>query len=701
MATKSTNALTRIHLHQALYGYRRGHEQLACSVALRPESRAALLVLTDMSGPSLIPGFESYLTGVPLPDDGLYAFARTWYAPEMSRPGCVWTHVILIKMEDLTGIDRLEDLATLFRRPERDDWSYEHTLALDEASEYEVPRALPEDAERLLNGFYASSGPVILTASSPEENESLILSLWSLQGPKSRFSFSFCTGSMSNRKHNGASLTIQAIPVEVRRQIEREPGEISLLERQPDRTNQSWAGALAREMSSRDFGPLTRLVRSADLHGESRLLLPGILIISSDGPTRNVAEAINRLVKEIALRWPSPDLGREIKREFLGGTAKLKAILSDAINEADILHSLSACAMPSAFDSKKLEIRERSASLWTSDKSAARSLTFELLHGGGNELGDEILSGLMESAPDSELWALAERNSALVLSLLRRDSSLAESPRLWKLPKIRAADVLDAIGQTSLSRISGIMSASLEAERFDVSRQLLERGGSRSAQAAIDSILAHTESGGYPIDFLRALGKHHELILKALRSDNQKSSASIILLSCLEMEHARNLSPDTLLLILRSSPEWLATNIGRVACATALARGLSASDGQGLVAETLTPVHRALAEGELDYEGWKPLERIVPSIGWRNWDKCERLRRALIESIGLHSWPASLIFSAAKDENVLRLVARTCRANSNGRSLLQKAIKDYAAMNRLTPALKKILRNDDDLADYD
>ena len=40
---------------------------------------------------SVVKGFDQYVTGYPLDSINAYALAMTWYAPEMPRPGCVWT----------------------------------------------------------------------------------------------------------------------------------------------------------------------------------------------------------------------------------------------------------------------------------------------------------------------------------------------------------------------------------------------------------------------------------------------------------------------------------------------------------------------------------------------------------------------------------------------------------------------------------
>ena len=93
-----------IKIDQVLHGYSDGHSLLHNSVDLPKEAQRAILILSDMSGPSMIEGFEEYLTGYQLPETDYYAFAKTWHAPEMERPGCVWTHTLLIKHTDFTKI---------------------------------------------------------------------------------------------------------------------------------------------------------------------------------------------------------------------------------------------------------------------------------------------------------------------------------------------------------------------------------------------------------------------------------------------------------------------------------------------------------------------------------------------------------------------------------------------------------------------
>ena len=67
------------------------------------------------------------MTAYPLEDSGYYVIARTWYADEMKRPGCVWTHSLLIPFDELNTLDDFRRISGLFSRPSNekgfDDYS--------------------------------------------------------------------------------------------------------------------------------------------------------------------------------------------------------------------------------------------------------------------------------------------------------------------------------------------------------------------------------------------------------------------------------------------------------------------------------------------------------------------------------------------------------------------------------------------------
>lgn len=120
-------------IEQTLYGYNKGHGLLASSFPVRPNNNSSLMsVLSDWTGFRNELGEDSYMTFYPLSNGEKYAFAKTWYAEEMERPGCVWTHTLIV---DLKEMDRNFDFRVLddfFRRPQKDDYEfYQHKIEID------------------------------------------------------------------------------------------------------------------------------------------------------------------------------------------------------------------------------------------------------------------------------------------------------------------------------------------------------------------------------------------------------------------------------------------------------------------------------------------------------------------------------------------------------------------------------------------
>ena len=87
-----------IFIEQMLFGYNNGHALINTSLKKQLIRQRDVDLLSDVSG---IGKFNNYITCYPICEDGYYVFAKTWYADEMQRPGCVWTHVILIMFEDM------------------------------------------------------------------------------------------------------------------------------------------------------------------------------------------------------------------------------------------------------------------------------------------------------------------------------------------------------------------------------------------------------------------------------------------------------------------------------------------------------------------------------------------------------------------------------------------------------------------------
>ena len=138
---------------------------------------------------------EGYWTGIPLPGAKVYALMRTWPAPEMPRPGCVWTHVVLIALADMARFPDLAVLGALFTRPSTSAGftAYASPLAIDPTGAAPSRISLSHRSGlRVLRALYAPRASGILVDDG-ESIDTAIFAVWSQQWPRLRRAFSFRT----------------------------------------------------------------------------------------------------------------------------------------------------------------------------------------------------------------------------------------------------------------------------------------------------------------------------------------------------------------------------------------------------------------------------------------------------------------------------------------------------------------------------
>lgn len=199
------NAIAPESLDQALFGYADGHRQIASSLRLPPTDLYLLSTATDLAGGARLGNDDSYLSGLFLPESRKYALFRTWAAPEMPRPGCVWSHVILLGQKTAASLAAFSTLMPLFRRPDRGQ-----TDGYDEAlGKFDIDSGKVVDVTRIADiiGAYYTGKRVVLSSagSKPADTEAAILPVWSQQWPRLRSMYSFCTASVKEAGRADAS----------------------------------------------------------------------------------------------------------------------------------------------------------------------------------------------------------------------------------------------------------------------------------------------------------------------------------------------------------------------------------------------------------------------------------------------------------------------------------------------------------------
>lgn len=203
-------------VEQTLHGYSNGHRLLGYSRKFSDKDIKKMTILSDLSGNEFVRGFEKYYTGYRLNSD-MIVLACTWYAVEMKRPGCVWTHSLVFSEEDLKecGME-MGGVFSLFRRPSNnDDFSFYNRSLEANFKEANFNRKKEIDEQKLKYLIWCLWGnrlPLVVFSNNAAEYENEMIYLYLTQQDILNENFSFCTGSVSLRSIEQKIMSFQIAP---------------------------------------------------------------------------------------------------------------------------------------------------------------------------------------------------------------------------------------------------------------------------------------------------------------------------------------------------------------------------------------------------------------------------------------------------------------------------------------------------------
>ena len=195
--------------NQTLHGYANGHQMIASSHDWSLDERKKMDVLSDLNGRCDERENQSYYTGYPLADGKKYVISKTWYAYEMPRPGCVWTHSIIFNIEDISKIKNVDEVIRTFHRPLAEEYKrYTGQIQFEDGEhtweDYDVKLL-----EYLIYTIYGTANPRIIYFENDNNIiKELLFCLQIMPCQLLRF-FSFCTMSYEGRVYNGKPFSYQ------------------------------------------------------------------------------------------------------------------------------------------------------------------------------------------------------------------------------------------------------------------------------------------------------------------------------------------------------------------------------------------------------------------------------------------------------------------------------------------------------------
>ena len=330
-------------IDHALFGYAEGHRQLASTVRLPSQDMYHLGAASDLASDVKLDPAMSYVTGLPLVELRRYALIRTWAAPEMPRPGCVWSHVLLLDELILSTQADMSGFFSFFQDPRHVSRSfYSQPLTPDRRIK---ATSAPQRGSRAkliseIIGPYYSHLPTFLTASAGAEAlEAAIAAVWSQQWPRLRLEFSFRTAQLGARPRRNARYDVQVAFPETGEGVVRS----------------EWVDAATDDASGGEITPLRRFLwrygRDTKNPRDRFRLLVETFLVSERGHALPIAAAV-----KVFDEMPEEADGAILKNDILGFDTNSLSICPP-VSFLDMLRLLDMKGSDSAVDVSEIEQR--------------------------------------------------------------------------------------------------------------------------------------------------------------------------------------------------------------------------------------------------------------------------------------------------------------------------------------------------------
>lgn len=673
-----------IRLQQAVFGYREGHNLLASSVALAPKARHFLATMTDASGTETAAGFATAYTGLAVPETDYYALFCTWPAPDMPRPGCVWSHVLLIELSDLAQIEDLGALRALLRRPNVKSpiAEYEKLLTLS-TSERAASSAAAPGTGAVLEALYgqADTGVVVLSESSKAWEET-VFALWSQQWPRLRRNFAFSTGSLGDRRLAGANFDLQIAPANTERLWRRTASPTTLIEgpavpRPANEATQGWLKTALDDLAGSSGQPAEFRPEKG---GEGRDTLREFLCrYGSD--FEKPRHAFVRLLTAYHELFKKEEGTWEHKLHAVGKTfpdkaeaVRLKEWLVTAPNSADEAETLERAWVVASFLLDALEAdayenvafnhAEWATRLWCRKRNDVLTLFGRLVRHPEKTTTTAFARAIANALDPEEIPQISSRRPELVPIFVSHRPVLAQNPKTWELgmhTQWQIYEILESLklGESEWSKVEAAM---FIAATSTAVQEVVHKAGSHAMEGAFLWLESKVAQEYLPAQNWReALAEPATALLK---EGKPLTSPQLALCAWL-------VPPG----IVRKAVAATRQDVQTLACEfrtrvpkplqdhttfLLVTVGLREQTNAGLepLIRSFFDVHESLAKSRSSWESWQILAPELPRLGiWRDWDRCAKLRRAVRDWLGKHG-KLNCLMQVAESPEQRRLAAR-------------------------------------------
>lgn len=631
-------------LDQCLFGYEDGHRLLASSLPLGSEA-SWLTELSDLAPGAVFGTSASYWTGVPVPGLGRYALMRTWPAPEMPRPGCVWTHVILMEPSVLEEVRDLSSLRAVPVRPERGGDLARYRVPL--AAIIEVGPDSPAAPGRhslhrsLIASLYGPS-TVPVEVDEPGALDGALFDVWSQQWPRLRRNFRFQTAATRQpRQSGGTRFDVTALLAN---------GALAApAEMEPEA---AWLDAAATDAGIGAGGSLRRFLwrYGADVKRQRGSFRPLVEVAVLDASVAKDAGA--RLLRIVTDAFPEPEDANLLKQELVDGELAHAAQL-------DVLWYVLVHGGTAVFPAPTTAGVGRLARLWPERPDDLLHLA-ECTADADDALARSVFETVTGAIPTDSFWALTGPFPRVRRRMLEARPDLLAAEGVLELDNATFATLLETVPADA-----GVVDVILP--------RLLERDDQRLADVAFDrfprpaaiQVISAADGGGVRVGraWLRGLVRRPGVLLDA-------DVMGRITRTSLLYELGEALGWLTPAVVAAGTEPWIAALVDVAsdlpderrdvlrAFLVALALMSGGDGGRRVLEKFFDAVHGQELKSRLPWRARDLLIPLLPDVGWgRGWDYGLRLRLAVAAAYVRNGYPPESYAALSKLRKVRTMLA--------------------------------------------
>jgi len=598
-------------------------------------------ILSDLSGPEIQSGFQEYYTGYFLPEDNKAVLSYTWYANEMERPGCVWTHSLLIEPSDLRVIGiNVFQLINVFSRPNnlKGFFNYTKRILLKIHEDINTISMDNTKLKYLIWAIWGNESPSIIQAENSNDYANEIIYLWTRQNKDIKQGFSFSTGSLAIRKFETEILNLQVVPKCILNNVLRTQNECKVLQEISDiKAFPVWV-VKACELQIKDsWDDINKFRNKFGIqYLNSDFLAQFVKIyVGAKAEIRclNIAEGLNIIDK----------IYSTIEKEKLGSQFIELYIINgfrEWINEDNSLRILVYLVDCKWISVSVIQLKALISRGIMEDIVNSKKLVRYLVKNETGNVGETMLTiyartislEMFDNFTDMELDACS-----LLVTL---NPALAQCVKMWNQPRTYQQEILQCLKMQTkrVELVDNILPVVLDNSLYDFGNELFDLFGEKSVNVFLDYLLGFRILASKNSESIKEICKcHAEYCVRMIETKyNELDSNQLILMLEITNPYSNSvlkMNNNLLIQIYDKVNIYELSDENKMKVALFYLPIILQSNNRfplHIVDFCFEIIHSSLASQTFPSKEWDRIEKLLPEVSWvYQWDKCKRLRKAM------------------------------------------------------------------------